>query len=304
MTTQHGKHEAGNQERAADSTPAPTHIGPADPDSGARPDPHTRPDRDPDPDTASDPDMASDAGRDLDLDTDPVMGAGDGDNAEPPEAAPAAVIADGLSLKGGRGWVFRDVDLRVAPGETVLLVGPAGSGRSCLLLALTGRMAGATGDLTVAGYSLAGSARQVLSHSSVARISDLVVPEPDLTIAESIVERQLLDGARAEGARRRFDAAAGVLGLTADRQALVDDLSAAEQTALAMALAFIAPADVVVLDDVDRGVDAEGLQQLCARMVELAGDGTAIVATAVQPPPDAGGLTVVSLTPAIEGDSR
>ncbi|MDN5805301.1 MAG: hypothetical protein L0H26_12070, partial [Microlunatus sp.] len=167
---------------------------------------------------------------------------------------------------------------------------------SSLLLALTGRMAGATGELVVGGHSVAAEPRVVRARTSVARIADVVVPEPNLTIAESIVERGLLDNIDGDTVRRRFDAAAGILGLDADHAVLVEELSAIEQTALALALAFIGPADVVVLDDADRGVDLAGLQEICGRLVELAADGTAIVATAVQPPQDTGGLTIVPLT--------
>lgn len=209
-----------------------------------------------------------------------------------------ALSARGLSLKAGRGWVFRDVGLQVRTGEAVLLVGPSGSGRSCLLLALTGRMSGATGDLVIAGHRLSAEPRKVHSRTAVARIGEVVVPEPNLTVAESIVERALLDGVKSGAGRSRFDAAADVLGLAVDPDSLVEQLSAIEQTALALSLAFIAPADVVVLDDVDAGVDAEGLQQLCGRMVELTRDGTAVIATAVQPPGDPTGLTVVILDPA------
>ncbi|WP_051267123.1 ATP-binding cassette domain-containing protein [Nakamurella lactea] len=229
-------------------------------------------------------------------DESPVVG------AEAPAPGPA-LVARGLSLRGSRGQVFADVALTVAVGETVLLVGPAGTGRSCLLLALTGRMAGATGELTVAGHSMAAEPRKVRARTSVARISEMIVPEPNLTVAESIVERGLLDDVKGDAVRQRFDAAADILGLPADRGVLVDELSAADRTALALALAFIGPADVVVLDDVDRDVDAQGLQQLCTRMVELGGDGTAIVATALQPPADPTGLTIIPLTPANGSDS-
>ena len=43
-----------------------------------------------------------------------------------------------LGLQTRRGWVFRDVSLEVEPGELVAVTGPAGSGRTSLLLALAG----------------------------------------------------------------------------------------------------------------------------------------------------------------------
>ena len=55
--------------------------------------------------------------------------------ATPSPPTPALVVA-GLSLMGGSDWIFRDVDLTVAPGALAAIVGPAGSGRSSLLLTL------------------------------------------------------------------------------------------------------------------------------------------------------------------------
>lgn len=52
----------------------------------------------------------------------------------------AAVKAEDFGLKGPRGWVFRGVGIDAAPGSLIAVEGPSGSGRTCLLLALTGRM--------------------------------------------------------------------------------------------------------------------------------------------------------------------
>lgn len=66
----------------------------------------------------------------------------------------AGVTAEGFGLKGPRGWVFRDVRLDAAPGSLVAVEGPSGSGRTCLLLALTGRMKPTEGRAEVGGERL------------------------------------------------------------------------------------------------------------------------------------------------------
>ncbi|CAM5381015.1 hypothetical protein SRIMM317S_02567 [Streptomyces rimosus subsp. rimosus] len=57
----------------------------------------------------------------------------------------AAVNARGIGVKGPRGWAFRDVHITAGPGSLIAVEGPSGSGRTCLLLALTGRMTLAEG---------------------------------------------------------------------------------------------------------------------------------------------------------------
>ena len=61
----------------------------------------------------------------------------------------------GVRLPGRRAWALRGLDLRIEPGERVLLVGRSGAGKSTLLTALAGLLDSATtetqGSLLVGG---------------------------------------------------------------------------------------------------------------------------------------------------------
>jgi ATP-binding cassette subfamily B protein RaxB len=67
-------------------------------------------------------------------------------------AGPLTIEARGLGFSYGvEGFTFRNVDLRVKPGETVAIVGPSGSGKTTLVKVLVGLFDRTEGSLLVCG---------------------------------------------------------------------------------------------------------------------------------------------------------
>lgn len=56
-----------------------------------------------------------------------------------------------------RDWLFKDFDLRVAPGEIVGIPGPSGRGKSTLAKVLSGYMSPLEGSVLLDGHPLPGS---------------------------------------------------------------------------------------------------------------------------------------------------
>ena len=65
----------------------------------------------------------------------------------------SAIVAMGLKKSYGETPVLAGVDLTVAPGEVVAIIGPSGSGKSTLLRCLAGLEPINAGDLTIAGVT-------------------------------------------------------------------------------------------------------------------------------------------------------
>jgi ABC-2 type transport system ATP-binding protein len=61
------------------------------------------------------------------------------------------IEASGLGVRMGERWLFRDLDLAVAAGECVAVVGSNGSGKSTLLHALYGLQEPTEGTVSVVG---------------------------------------------------------------------------------------------------------------------------------------------------------
>ncbi|MGV1004933.1 MAG: ATP-binding cassette domain-containing protein [Candidatus Nanopelagicales bacterium] len=188
-----------------------------------------------------------------------------------------------LSLVTREGPVYARVELSFGQDRLAAIVERSGTGRSALLLTLAGRMRGWTGMCRVAGLDAAAQHAALRQRTSIARLGELVRLEPRLTVAESITERFLIDGMPwAQEAGDRFDAACASLQVEFARQALVGELSALDQTRLALALAIVRPAEVVFLDDAYRQLDEEQCTQLGEGLSAIVAAGTLVVVTVLE----------------------
>jgi len=151
------------------------------------------------------------------------------------------IHADGLGLRTRRGWVFRDVDLRLPAGSVTALAGPAGSGRSMLLLTVAGRARPSAGRLVVAGREQRVRIRDLVA---VARVTKAVELEPEMRVIDHIREAELLG-------RHDYRWAAERMALDLDPTALVADLATDDAVLLATALALAGRPKAIVVDDVD-----------------------------------------------------
>src|SRR5579884_3737389 len=107
-------------------------------------------------------------------------------DVEASNARGAPVEAEGFGLRGPRGWVFRDVTFRAPAGSLIAVTGPSGSGRTCLLLALTGRMRATHGHADVAGVRLPGHLAPIRRISALGPVDGVAELDGALTVAEHL----------------------------------------------------------------------------------------------------------------------
>jgi ABC-2 type transport system ATP-binding protein len=185
-----------------------------------------------------------------------------------PEPPQELIRAEQLGLRTRRGWVFRGVDLSLTAGSVTAIAGPAGSGRSMLLLTLAGRAKSTTGRLVVAGQDQRPEIRRLVA---VARVTSAVELEPEMHVVDHIREAELLG-------HRDYRWAAGIVGLDVDPTAVVAELATDDAVLLAVALALAGRPKALVVDDVD--IAATPAQQRRI-WTALRAAGTAVIATTV-----------------------
>ncbi|MFI2510220.1 ATP-binding cassette domain-containing protein [Streptomyces sp. NPDC018972] len=218
-----------------------------------------------------------------------------------------AVTARGFGLKGPRGWAFRGVSADAEPGSLIAVEGPSGSGRTCLLLALTGRMRPTEGLAAVGGLELPKRMSAVRRRSALAHVAGVTDLDPALTVGEHLREQALLQrrfggslprpwprprGERTREGRERVDDALTVAGL--DLAALpkaartaVRDLERVEALRLSLALALLGRPRLLGVDDTDLKLPPAGRAEVWALLRSVAGTGTTVLAVCSEAPRDA-----------------
>lgn len=193
------------------------------------------------------------------------------------EVGQPVLVARGVTLATRHGRVFEGIDVSLPRGGLLSVHGPAGSGRTMLLLALCGRARVSSGELAVAGRTDGPGLRR---RAALAPTGGAVALEPELTVGAHERERLLLGPAP-----RSLDDTAALVGLALDRSTHVADLPRVEAVLLAVALAALGEPDLVAADDVDHGLGADDLERVGAALRALADAGTALVTTSHDPLP-------------------
>ncbi|MEV6315090.1 ATP-binding cassette domain-containing protein [Streptomyces sp. NPDC051776] len=222
----------------------------------------------------------------------------------------AAVTAVRFGVKGPRGWAFHDIDLNAGPGSLIAVTGPSGSGRTSLLLALTGRMRPAAGHAEVGGLRLPQKMAAVRRISALGHVPGVAELDTALTVTEHMRERALLQRRfsgslhallrprreRAADAQRLIDAALEAAGLDLDAlpkgpRTVVRDLERLESLRLSVALALIERPSLLAVDDTDMKLSDDERDQAWAMLRAVAEGGTTVLAVCSEAPD---GAVVVS----------
>jgi len=165
-----------------------------------------------------------------------------------------------LSLVGGARPVniLRGVDLQVAAGETLSIVGPSGAGKTSLLMVLSGLEQADAGTIKIAGVDLRrldedGLARFRRQQVGIVFQSFHLVPT--MTALENVALP--LEFAGVDDALQQASAALVATGLEQRLQHFPGQLSGGEQQRVALARAFVARPKLILADEPTGNLDAE-----------------------------------------------
>ncbi|MBM4283134.1 MAG: ABC transporter ATP-binding protein [Deltaproteobacteria bacterium] len=163
-----------------------------------------------------------------------------------------------------RHEVLRGVDLSIAPGERVGIVGRNGAGKSTLFRVMSGILAPDSGDVAVVGR--------------IAPIIEVTAGfVPDLTAAENLRLNACLLGLSRRAIEQRFDSIVSFAGLGDFTETPVRFLSSGMTARLGFSIAAHVDADILLVDEVLAVGDATYQRKCIDRMFEISRGGATIV---------------------------
>ena len=161
--------------------------------------------------------------------------------------------------------VLRDIDLRVAAGEFLVLMGPSGSGKSTLLNLIAGFDRPTAGEVRVGGRALQEMSDDELTRwrgQNIGFIFQLYNLIPVLTARENVELPLLLARLSAAERRQRAEAALDLVGLGDRLDHLPRQMSGGEEQRVAIARAIVIDPGVLLADEPTGDLDAASADEI------------------------------------------
>lgn len=178
----------------------------------------------------------------------------------------------------GNSHVLHGVDLRIAPGETLALLGRNGVGKSTTIRSLLGLTPPRSGEVRIKGENLTGSATHKVIRRGIGYVPEGRGMFPNLTVRESLVmaARPGVDG------RRDWDLERVLVTFPrlAERFShLAGNLSGGEQQMVAIGRALMTNPDLMILDEATEGLAPLIRKEIWGviRLIQASGIATLVV---------------------------
>lgn len=168
--------------------------------------------------------------------------------------------------------VLRGVDLTLAAGEIVALLGPSGSGKSTLLQAVGLLEGGFAGEIAIAGeaaHAMNAAQRTVLRREKLGFIYQFHHLLPDFTALENVMMPQLVSGVAPAMAAARAQELLVSLGLGERITHKPAQLSGGEQQRVAVARALANRPLLILADEPTGNLDERTADVVFAQFVDL-----------------------------------
>jgi ABC-2 type transport system ATP-binding protein len=188
----------------------------------------------------------------------------------------------GLGRSYGRLVALADLNLSLAAGECVALLGANGSGKSTAVRTIAGLLEPSAGSVRVAGWDPHREPEAEGARAALALVPDSPLLYDDLTVRQHLELVALTHGVAGEDLDARMTSLLARLGLAPREDFLPRELSRGMRQKTQLACALIRPAALLLLDEPVVGLDPPSQALLHRLLVDSKRDGKAVLLTTHQ----------------------
>ncbi|HEY7598694.1 MAG TPA: ATP-binding cassette domain-containing protein, partial [Candidatus Limnocylindrales bacterium] len=178
---------------------------------------------------------------------------------------------EGTSVRFGGVEALSRVDLELAPGQALGLVGANGCGKTTLFNAVTGVVRPSEGRIVFLGRDITRAAAHDIARAGIARTFQTVRLFATMTVADNVAR---VDEAGGEGS---VELALEQTGLAQRRNVLAGELSLVEQRRLEIARALARAPRLLLMDEPTSGLSPQETEDMIAMLASKVLPGRAAI---------------------------
>lgn len=182
------------------------------------------------------------------------------------------IQTQGITKSFGPLQVLKGIDLTIAQGEIVSIVGPSGAGKTTLLQIIGTLDKPDAGSLTINGTDVSRLNEKALSafrNQNIGFVFQFHQLLPEFTALENVMIPALIGGTKAPTAREKAQRILNDLGLADRVEHKPAELSGGEKQRVAVARALINDPAVILADEPSGSLDSRNKEELHALFFDL-----------------------------------
>jgi putative ABC transport system ATP-binding protein len=198
------------------------------------------------------------------------------------------VELDGIYVRNDRGgYVFRDLTLKIEPGQSAIIEGSSGSGKTTLAELLIGVRRPERGTMRLFGREIKPGRKRAVREArrkigGVGGPFDLV---PSLSVAENITLPLVISAERKKVQRERLLKMLSEFSLLKLAGRYPASLTRVERTLVQIARAAIGNQPLMIIDEPSAGLDPVTYERVAEFLVRIAVSGRSMILLVSQQPP-------------------
>ncbi len=174
---------------------------------------------------------------------------------------------------------LKNINLKIAKGEFVFIVGPSGSGKSTLMKMIMKEEEPSDGGVKVNGYNVSNMPRKQVPYlrRSLGTVFQDFRLLPNKTVYENVAFAMQITEALPKEIRRQVPMALALVGLSRKANVYPTQLSGGEQQRVALARAIVNNPCLLIADEPTGNLDPETSWEIMKLLTEINQRGTTVI---------------------------